>query len=71
MLKKGFNLFTTSPSAIGERKRRSEEPKCCEVCTSPFFNLCKPFCKYRKATLMEFIHEFLEERRKEKGHDSR
>lgn len=59
MITKGFNLFTTSPSAIRDRKEQVGEPRCCEVCTSPFLNICKPFCKYRKATHSEWLNDKL------------
>lgn len=52
MIKKGFDLFTTSPSLY---EGEEEKANCCEVCTSPFLNLCKPICKFRKATFKEFI----------------
>ena len=62
MIKKGFDLFTTSPSALEGKVTMYNDPKCCEVCTSPFLKLCKPFCRCRKATLLEFIRDFLSKR---------
>jgi hypothetical protein len=62
MIKKGFDLFTTSPSVLEGKVTADNDPRCCEVCTSPFFNLCKLFCKCRKGTLFEFIRDFLSKR---------
>lgn len=55
MLKKGFDLFTTSPSLVVEAVCKGKKPYCCEVCTSPLLNFCKPVCKFRKATYSEFV----------------
>ena len=56
MIKKGFDLFTTSPAQIVQKVWVNKEPGCCDVCNSPYFNFfCKPFCKCSKATLMEWI----------------
>lgn len=55
MIKKGFNLYTTSPSVVVDAVCKGKKPYCCEVCTSPFLYLCKPFCKFRKATHSEFL----------------
>lgn len=60
MIKKGYNLFTTS-SLFMEQKPYKE--RCCAVCTSPFLCLCKPFCKYRKATYREFLDEFFSKKK--------
>lgn len=56
MLKKGFDLFTTSPAVIERKYFEFKEPGCCDLCTSPYMNVCKPFCKFRKATLEEWIN---------------
>ena len=58
MLKTGLNLFTTSPTSVefaGVKTEKRENMRCCECCTSPLLGLCKPLCKYRKATYKEFI----------------
>lgn len=56
MITRGLNLFTTSPS-IAENE--GVNVRCCACCTSPFLGLCKPLCKYRKATYTEFIENAL------------
>jgi hypothetical protein len=56
MIKKGFNLFTTSPSVI---EIKSSWVRCCEVCTTPLLVICKPFCKYRNATVRDFLKDNL------------
>lgn len=61
MLKKGFNLFTTSPSALEGKVTADNDPKCCEVCTTPCLGYFLGLCKYREATLFEFIRDFLSE----------
>lgn len=55
MIKKGLNLFTTSPTLIEHKIWLNREPGCCDVCLSPFIPLCKPFCKHRKAELKEWL----------------
>lgn len=55
MIKKGFNLYTTSPLVVVDAVCKGKKPYCCEVCTSPFLYLCKPICKFRRATLSEFV----------------
>lgn len=59
MIKKGFDLFTTSTSIVVDAVIKGKKPYCCEVCTSPFLNICKPFCKYRKATHSEWLTDKL------------
>lgn len=59
MIKKGFDLFTTSPTALVGRVSANIDPMCCKVCTSPFLNLCKPVCKFRKATYWEWLRQKL------------
>lgn len=59
MIKKGFDLFTTSPSALEGKVTMYNDPRCCEVCTSPLLNICKFFCRCRKATLFEWVRDFL------------
>lgn len=56
MIKKGFDLFTTSPTLVENKIFEFREPGCCDVCTSPYFNFfCKPFCKHRKTTYIEWL----------------
>lgn len=58
MLKNGLNLFTTSPSIVeikGALTETGENVSCCTICTAPLLGLCKPICKYRKATYKEYI----------------
>ena len=50
---KKFDLFTTSGWVL--EQTRDSAVQCCDVCTSPFIKLCKPFCKYRNATVKEFL----------------
>ena len=56
MIKKGFNFFT-SEGVILEMAYVKKSVCCCSICTSPFLNLCKPFCKYRNAIIKEYIEE--------------
>lgn len=60
MLKKGLKLFTTSPicaEIAAFVTKKGLDVFCCECCTAPYLGLCKPICKYRKATYREFLHE--------------
>lgn len=61
MLKKGYNLFETSLYVLSGKVSLTEEPKCCEICTFLFSPLCKPFCKYRKATYHEWLYDSIGE----------
>jgi hypothetical protein len=58
--KTGFDLFTTTGWVV-EDLRLLPHVRCCLVCTSPFSGLCKPICKWRKATLTEFLNDKLKE----------
>lgn len=58
MLKKGLKLFTTSPThaeIVAFETQKGQNIRCCECCTAPYLGLCKPICKYRKATYKEYI----------------
>lgn len=60
MLTKGLKLFTTSPTYaenVAVESGKGWNLRCCECCTSVYFlGLCKPICKYRRATYGEFVH---------------
>lgn len=57
---KKHELFTTAPSILADAIR-GEKMNCCDVCTAPFLGLCKPFCKYRKASVRVFLTDKLGE----------
>ena len=61
MIKKGFNLFTTTAEIVENYKKRLN-CSCCTLCTSPYFCVCMAVCKYRSATLGEFIKTVLKGR---------
>lgn len=57
MMKNGFDLFTTSPTALEGKITADNNPRCCEVCTTlpPILRFCKLFCKCRKASVFEWL----------------
>lgn len=50
------DLFTTSTSKLDNKPR---DTRCCEVCTTPLFGLCKLVCKYRKAMVCEWFDDMI------------
>lgn len=55
---KKYRLFTTSHSVVADAIR-GKKMNCCEVCTSPYFFLCRPFCKYKDASVRVFLDDAL------------
>lgn len=63
MIKKGFELFQSSVYSRAGKISVTKEPRCCEICIFcifPFTLLCRPFCKFRKATYHEWLWYSLE-----------
>ena len=55
---KKYNLFTTSHSILADAVR-GKKMMCCDVCTTPLFHICKPFCKYNKASVGLYLSDVL------------
>lgn len=56
MIKKGFNLFTSTGYMLEEAAKIGHKP-CCDVCLTPSLLLCHFICKYRQATMGEYEFE--------------
>lgn len=58
MIKKGFDLFTTTGQVMEDHMKYL---RCytCSLCKSPYFCLCMAVCKYRSATFGEYIEHVL------------
>lgn len=58
MIKKGFELYESSVYTRHGKISATLEPRCCEICIFhifPFTLMCKPLCKFRKATYHEWL----------------
>ena len=56
MIKKGFDWFTTT-GQIMEDYIKHLRCYTCSLCTSPYLRLCMAVCKYRSATLEEYMKD--------------